>query len=244
MLRRQKKDEMLVRTVLYSIVPIAAITIVIIVLFWMCRRHRYHSLIAIPTMEPSPSPMTNLPPIQLLEIKARGRFGAVWKATCLSEIVAVKVFPIQDRNSWANEREIYNLPHMNQDNILRFIGTEKRGEGLDQELWLITEFHELGSLCDYLKGNVITWKELCGIALSMAKGLAFLHEDIPPTTACALHEAGRRSQGFQEQERPAEEQDDSLHRWLWVSLWVWSGQEPWRHPWAGNSLLIYFFVVF
>ncbi|XP_071491101.1 activin receptor type-2A-like [Diadema antillarum] len=180
---RMKKNEMLTKTILYSIVPITTVTFVIIMLYWMCRRHRYHSLIAIPTVEPTPSPLTTLPPIQLIEIKARGRFGAVWKGSCLNDIVAVKVFPIQDRNSWANEREIYNLPHMNHENILRFIATEKRGEGLDQELWLITEFHHLGSLCDYLKANVISWKELCGIALSMAKGLAYLHEDIPPTTA-------------------------------------------------------------
>lgn len=182
-LENAKKNEMLTKTIMYSIVPIAAIAIVVIMLYWLCRRHRYHSLIAIPTMEPSPSPLSSLPPIQLIEIKARGRFGAVWKASCLNDIVAVKVFPIQDRNSWANEREIYNLPHMHHENILRFIATEKHGEGLDQELWLISEYHHLGSLCDYLKANVISWKELCGIALSMAKGLAYLHEDIPPTTA-------------------------------------------------------------
>ncbi|XP_030828527.1 activin receptor type-2A [Strongylocentrotus purpuratus] len=180
---KKKKNEMLTKTILYSIVPIVAIALVIIMLYWMCRRHRYHSLIAIPTTEPTPSPMNSLPPIQLLEIKARGRFGAVWKASCLNDIVAVKVFPIQDRNSWANEREIYSLPHMHHENLLHFIATEKHGEGLEVEYWLISEFHHHGSLCDYLKANVISWKELCGIAFSMAKGLAYLHEDIPPTTA-------------------------------------------------------------
>lgn len=36
-----------------------------------------------------------------------------------------------------------------------------------------------GSLSDFLKGNVISWTELCHIAESMARGLAYLHEDIP-----------------------------------------------------------------
>ena len=34
-------------------------------------------------------------PIQLLEVKARGRFGAVWKARYGSNYVAVKIFPVQ-----------------------------------------------------------------------------------------------------------------------------------------------------
>lgn len=42
-----------------------------------------------------PSPLVGLKPLQLLEIKARGRFGCVWKAQMMNEYVAVKVFPIQ-----------------------------------------------------------------------------------------------------------------------------------------------------
>lgn len=44
---------------------------------------------------PPPSPYMGMRPIQLLEIKARGRFGAVWKAQFKTEEVAVKIFPIQ-----------------------------------------------------------------------------------------------------------------------------------------------------
>lgn len=42
-----------------------------------------------------PSPLVGLKPLQLLEIKARGRFGCVWKAQLNSEYVAVKIFPFQ-----------------------------------------------------------------------------------------------------------------------------------------------------
>ena len=100
-------------------------------------------------------------PVELLEIKARGRFGAVWKGQvwysvfvldCLfvwffafeiismfcmrlqlhlpmcppppdrftnksasqvgKEMVAVKIFPLQDKQSWFAEQEIYNLPQV------------------------------------------------------------------------------------------------------------------------------------
>lgn len=36
-----------------------------------------------------------------------------------------------------------------------------------------------GSLTDYLKANVVTWSELCHIAQTMARGLAYLHADVP-----------------------------------------------------------------
>jgi hypothetical protein len=61
-------------------------------------------------------------PIQLLEIKARGRFGAVWKGQLGEEQVAVKIFPLQDKQSWFAEQEIYNLPQMSHENVLKFMG--------------------------------------------------------------------------------------------------------------------------
>lgn len=36
-----------------------------------------------------------------------------------------------------------------------------------------------GSLTDFLKGNAVSWSELCRIAETTACGLAHLHEDIP-----------------------------------------------------------------
>lgn len=48
---------------------------------------------------PPPSPLVGLKPLQLLEIKARGRFGCVWKAQLMNDYVAVKIFPIQVRET-------------------------------------------------------------------------------------------------------------------------------------------------
>ncbi|XP_068438445.1 activin receptor type-2B-like [Clinocottus analis] len=123
-------------------------------------------------------PLLRLQPLQLLEVKARGRFGCVWKAQMSSEHVAVKIFPVQNKDSWVNETDIFVTPGMKHDNILKFITAEKRGNHLEEELWIITEFHERGSLSDFLKGNVVSWSELCHISESMARGLAFLHEDV------------------------------------------------------------------
>lgn len=59
---------------------------------------------------------------------------------------------------------------MDHPNILQYFGVEKHGENLQVEFWLITAYHERGSLCDYLKGHTLTWNELCLVAETMAKG--------------------------------------------------------------------------
>lgn len=60
---------------------------------------------------------------------------------------------------------------MEHPNILEYIGAEKRGDNLSSEFWLITAYHERGSLCDYLKANTLTWQDLCKIAETMGRGM-------------------------------------------------------------------------
>ena len=64
----------------------------------------------------------------------------------IRETVAVKIFPMQDKNSWQAEQEIYNLPRMKHDSILKYIQSERRGENVAMEYWLTTEFHEYGKI--------------------------------------------------------------------------------------------------
>lgn len=63
---------------------------------------------------------------------------------------------------------------MDDSNILHFIGVEKRGDNLQAEFWLITEYHERGSLCDFLKAHTLSWSELCRIAETMTRGKTVL----------------------------------------------------------------------
>jgi len=166
------------RTGLLSLLPLVLLASVIILIFWLWRRRKLNSLRQHVTREASSpailaSPCKALGPIQLIEVKASGRFGCVWKAQlCDGGIVAVKIFPPSDRQSWLMERDFYSLPQVaSSPAILRFIGAEMNGS----ECWLVTDYHERGSLYDYLKRDVITVDELLRIALSMCHGLAFLH---------------------------------------------------------------------
>lgn len=99
-----------------------------------------------------PTPYVGLKPLQLVEVKAQGRFGAVWKALDgIDSVVAVKIFPPQDRYSWVLEQEVFRLPQMRHNNVLTYLGAEIRGEGINSEYWLVTEYHSFGSLWDHLK---------------------------------------------------------------------------------------------
>ena len=93
--------------------------------------------------------------------------------------VAVKIFQLNGKGSYETETNIFALPLMNNhDNILKCLGVDQRkGQSLEAEFWLVTEYHAKGSLHDFLKANLLSWDQLCTIALNIANGLAFLHDD-------------------------------------------------------------------
>jgi len=166
------------RTVLLSLLPLVLFALVVILMFWLWRRRKLRSMhqpVSHESATPAvlAAPYRALGPIQLLEVKASGRFGCVWKAQmCDGSVVAVKIFPPSDRQSWLIERAFYSLPKVaGNTGILRFIGAEMSGT----DYWLVTDYHEHGSLYDYLKRDVLTLDELLRIAMSMCHGLAFLH---------------------------------------------------------------------
>ncbi|CAB1341100.1 unnamed protein product [Coregonus sp. 'balchen'] len=117
------------------------LSMALLLAFWMYRHRKppygHVDINEDPGLVPPPSPLVGLKPLQLLEIKARGRFGCVWKAQMMNEYVAVK-----DKQSWMNERDVFLTPGMKHENLLRYIAAEKRGTNLEMELWLISEFHE------------------------------------------------------------------------------------------------------
>ena len=119
-------------------------------------------------------------PILLKEVKARGRF-VVWKGlkteADFDTAVAVKVFPIVERSSWVTEQEVYKLLRMEHSNVLKFLSVQTN-PNLPIEFWLITEFHEKGSLFDFLTNHLVSWEDFCKIAYGMACGLNYLHEEL------------------------------------------------------------------
>ncbi|KAI9584893.1 activin receptor type-2A [Glossina fuscipes] len=177
------EDNDLIYIIICSVILAVLIIITGIGLFLYRRRKQAH-FNEIPTNEAevnSSSPLLSNRPIQLLELKASGRFGDVWQAKLHNQDVAVKIFRMQEKESWNTELEIYKLPRMHHPNILEFLGHEKHKDKMQPEFWLISAYQHNGSLCDYLKSHTISYSELSKIAKTMACGLAHLHEEIPAT---------------------------------------------------------------
>ncbi|KAA0194154.1 Receptor protein serine/threonine kinase, partial [Fasciolopsis buskii] len=95
--------------------------------------------------------------------------------------VAVKIFRSAQKDSWQTELSLFRLPGLAHPNILKFYGADQVNDydGLvpDVQYWLVTEYHPLGSLYDYLHTNTVGWPELLRIAISVARGLTHLHAE-------------------------------------------------------------------
>lgn len=137
----------------------------------------------------SPDVSVELLPITLEEMVGKGRFAEVWRARLSHsarsqyEMVAVKIFPAEEYNSWQNERAIFSDPDLKHENVVQLLTAEERGGGPcspHREYWLITAYHDLGNLQDFLVGHVLSWAELHAMAGSVARGLAHLHSDTTP----------------------------------------------------------------
>ncbi|XP_042230253.1 TGF-beta receptor type-1-like isoform X1 [Homarus americanus] len=116
--------------------------------------------------------------IQLIEIIGKGRFGEVWRGRWRGEYVAVKIFSSRDERSWFREVEIYQTVMLRHDNLLGFIAADNKDNGTWTQLWLVTDYHENGSLFDYLMRYTVDTAGMIRMALSIATGLSHLHMDI------------------------------------------------------------------
>uniref|UniRef100_A0A8C1UF93 TGF-beta receptor type-1 n=1 Tax=Cyprinus carpio TaxID=7962 RepID=A0A8C1UF93_CYPCA len=125
--------------------------------------------------------------IILQESIGKGRFGEVWRGKWRGEEVAVKIFSSREERSWFREAEIYQTVMLRHENILGFIAADNKDNGTWTQLWLVSDYHEHGSLFDYLNRYTVTVEGMIKLSLSTASGLAHLHMEIVGTqgTLCS-----------------------------------------------------------
>ncbi|CAL9704476.1 unnamed protein product [Knipowitschia caucasica] len=116
--------------------------------------------------------------IVLQEIIGKGRFGEVWRGRWRGGDVAVKIFSSREERSWFREAEIYQTIMLRHENILGFIAADNKDNGTWTQLWLVSDYHEHGSLFDYLNRYCVSTEGMVRLALSAASGLAHLHMEI------------------------------------------------------------------
>ena len=59
-----------------------------------------------------------------------------------------------------------------------FIAADNKDTGACTQLWLVSEFHPLGSLFGFLHENTVSLEELFLMAISIVNGLAHLHTEV------------------------------------------------------------------
>jgi activin receptor type-2A len=128
----------------------------------------------------TPSPPLCVVDPKIIKTIAQGRFAKVCLATCGNIEVAIKMFnnTIPAKDSWNQEKNIYETPNLEHANILKFIDSEQRDYKGTCTYWLKFDYHPLGSLYDYLQEHNISLIELTLLAKSAACGLAHLHSEI------------------------------------------------------------------
>lgn len=132
----------------------------------------------------------------------------MWRGQWQGENVAVKIFSSRDEKSWFRETEIYNTVLLRHENILGelflllfvfyakahsfalaifsfvilfspgFMASDMTSRNSSTQLWLITHYHENGSLYDYLQRVAVETSEGLAMAASIASGLVHLHTEI------------------------------------------------------------------
>lgn len=119
--------------------------------------------------------------ITLGERIGAGRYGCVYRGTWRADNVAVKIFSANDERSWFREIEIYQTNCLRHNNILGYIAADNKDAFTHTQLWLVTEYHENGSVYDYLMNHTVTVPVLVKMMLSIASGLCHLHMPIDST---------------------------------------------------------------
>lgn len=112
------------------------------------------------------------------ELVGKGRFGEVWRGSYKGDSVAIKIFHSKEETSWAHEVDIYQTCLIRHPNILRFIAADNKDIGIATQLWLITEYCDLGSLYEVLSNEVLDESIVLKLSYTAASGLAHLHMEI------------------------------------------------------------------
>lgn len=110
--------------------------------------------------------------------------GEVWRGIWHGENVAVKIYFSRDEAAWTRETEVYSqLLPSRHDNILGYVGSDMTSRASCTQLWLVTQYHPLGSLYDHLNRSPhpLTHHQTLNICLSVANGLLYLHTEIHGT---------------------------------------------------------------
>ena len=113
--------------------------------------------------------------VELLELIDNNRDKIkLWRGNYEGSRVCVKTFKSSLHDMWANEISLYSLPNISSEFVLHFVGCQQKD---NVSFYILTEYHPLGSLNDYLKCNTVNLLQAIQILHTASLGLAHLHSN-------------------------------------------------------------------
>uniref|UniRef100_A0A0N5BJH3 Serine/threonine-protein kinase receptor n=1 Tax=Strongyloides papillosus TaxID=174720 RepID=A0A0N5BJH3_STREA len=117
--------------------------------------------------------------IEIIEILARGRFGEVYRGIYNGQVIAVKTFNQDNAASWIKERDIFTNEFVKEhDSIVKYLGMDYIKTESSISYRILLEYHEKGSLNNYLNNHKLTFYIATKMMMSIINGICYLHEEI------------------------------------------------------------------
>ncbi|XP_066449884.1 anti-Muellerian hormone type-2 receptor isoform X2 [Eleutherodactylus coqui] len=118
--------------------------------------------------------------IPLQELREDSLSANLWLGALYGNGVIIKCFPPPMKMLYRQEWKILNLlTPLQHENIVCLLAAGSGTEGiLEHHQLLVFQHYPEGSLRNYLTGRTADWDTACRMAISLARGLAFLHSDI------------------------------------------------------------------
>ncbi|KAK3591222.1 hypothetical protein CHS0354_003854 [Potamilus streckersoni] len=170
------------RTIVISLLSVCSLAVII---FGVYLLYRFCLLSPKPPIDPentveAPStPRFDFEDLKFCSMIHKGHYSEVWRGSLNEQPVAIKIYHTDFKHYYQNEKYIYNLPHMDHENLLKFYGADEHvNEDGSVRFMLVFSYIEGGMLTSFLKNNKINWNTMCKMCYTLAKGLAHLHSDI------------------------------------------------------------------
>ncbi|XP_019410442.1 PREDICTED: anti-Muellerian hormone type-2 receptor isoform X3 [Crocodylus porosus] len=127
---------------------------------------------------PRDPPSQELPALHFLQVLQTGRFSVVWRGSLRGVPVVIKAFPAASAQHFAAEWGVLSRPLMNHENLVQLLEA-RRGDGPSRRGGLLVmPLYAQGSLRYFLSQHASPWEGTLRLALSLACGLAFLHDEL------------------------------------------------------------------
>jgi len=114
-------------------------------------------------------------PALMLEIVHQGKLSVIWKGTYCQRLVAIKTVNKDYADLWKNEKDLFTVYKLKHESLISFVSAERRFHDNNLQYWLVTEYHENGSLLDYLLNNVLPRELFLKMLYNIINGLVYLH---------------------------------------------------------------------